>query len=35
MQAESYQPLGHLADTEVGVQPTLDGQDIFIQQCAV
>ena len=28
-------PLGQLADTEVGVQPTLDSQDILIQHSAV
>lgn len=32
---ESYQPLGHLTDTEVGVQSTLDGQDLLIQHGAV
>ena len=32
MQDPSYHPLGHLDSTEVGVQPTLDGQYIFIQQ---
>ena len=31
MQDQSYYPLGHLGSAEVGVQPTLDGQDIFIQ----
>jgi hypothetical protein len=28
-------PLGHLASTAVGVQPTLGGQDILIQHSAV
>jgi hypothetical protein len=28
---EPYYPLGHLTDTEVGVQPKLDGQDVLIQ----
>ena len=31
MQDELYCPLGHLDGAEVGVQPTLDGQDILIQ----
>jgi hypothetical protein len=31
MRDESYSPLGHLDGAEVGVQPTLDGQDILIQ----
>jgi hypothetical protein len=31
MQEQSYHPLGLLAGTEVGVQSTLDGQDILIQ----
>jgi hypothetical protein len=35
MQDESYHPLGHLVDTEVGVQPTIDGQDILIQHGAI
>jgi hypothetical protein len=32
MQDQSYHPLGHLDGAEVGVRPTLDGQDILIQQ---
>ena len=32
MQEQSYQILGHLDGAEVGVQPTLDGQDILIRQ---
>jgi hypothetical protein len=32
MPDESYRVLSHLDGTEVGVQPTLDGQDIFIRQ---
>jgi hypothetical protein len=32
MQDQSYHLLGHLDGAEVGVQPTLDGQDILIQQ---
>ena len=32
MQDESYYPLGHLDGAEVGVQSTLDGQDILIRQ---
>ena len=31
MQDASYNPLGLLDSTEVGVQPTLDGQDILIR----
>jgi hypothetical protein len=31
MSDEPYSPLSHVANTEVGVQPTLDGQDILIQ----
>jgi hypothetical protein len=31
MRDQSYHSLGHLAGTEVGVQPTLGGQDILIQ----
>jgi hypothetical protein len=31
VQDESYYPLGHLDGAEVGVQPTLDGQDILIE----
>jgi hypothetical protein len=31
MPDESYRPLGHLAGTAVGVQPTLNGQDILIE----
>lgn len=31
MQDESYFPLGFLYGAEVGVQPTLDGQDILIE----
>jgi hypothetical protein len=32
MPGQSYYPLGHLGDTEVGVRPALDGQDILIRQ---
>ena len=32
MQDQSYYPLGLLDGAEVGVQPTLDGQDILIRQ---
>jgi hypothetical protein len=35
MQDESYYPLGHLDSTEVGVQATLNGQDILIQHSAL
>ncbi len=35
MQEQPFQPLGHLASAEVGVQPTLDGQDILIQHSSV
>ena len=31
VQGHTYYPLGHLDGSEVGVQPTLDGQDILIQ----
>jgi len=31
MPNESFYPLGHLDGAEVGVQPTLDGQDILIE----
>ena len=31
MQDQSYYPLGHLDGAEVGVQSTLDGQDILIR----
>ena len=31
MPDEQYQLLGHVTDTEVGVQPTLDGQDLIVQ----
>ena len=31
MPDERYYPLGHVAGAEVGVQPTLDGQDIIVQ----
>ena len=31
MPDEQYQLLGHVAGTEVGVQPKLDGQDIIVQ----
>jgi hypothetical protein len=31
MSAESYYPLGQIGGAEVGVQPSLDGQDILIQ----
>jgi len=31
MPDEQYQLLGHVAGTEVGVQPTLDGQDLIVQ----
>lgn len=32
MQDESYHPLGLLDGVDVGVQPTLNGQDILIKQ---
>jgi hypothetical protein len=32
MPDESFHHLGHLGGAEVGVQPTLDGQDILIRQ---
>lgn len=32
MNKHEYHPLGHLDGAEVGVQPTLDGQEILIQQ---
>ena len=32
MRDESYSPLGHLDGADVGVQPTLHGQDILIRQ---
>jgi len=32
MPDESYRVLSHLDSTEVGVQPTLNGQDILIRQ---
>ena len=35
MPDEQYQLLGHVTDTEVGVQPTLDGQDIIVQHSEV
>ena len=31
MQGHTYCPLGHLNGSEMGIQPTLDGQDILIQ----
>jgi hypothetical protein len=31
MPDEPYYPLGHVAGTEVGVQSTLDGQNIIVQ----
>jgi hypothetical protein len=31
----AYHPLGHLDGAEVGVQPTLDGQDILIEHSDV
>ena len=31
MRDETYSPLGHLDSSEVGVQPTVDGQDILIE----
>jgi hypothetical protein len=31
MQNASYSNLGHLDGTEVGVQPTIDGQDILVR----
>ena len=31
MPDEQYQLLGHVAGTEVGVQPTIDGQDLIVQ----
>ena len=35
MQDQAYYVLGHLDGAEVGVQPTLDGQDILIQQSEI
>jgi hypothetical protein len=35
MPDEPYYPLGEVSGAEVGVQPTLDGQDIFIQHSDV
>jgi hypothetical protein len=35
MQDRTYYVLSHLSDTGIGVQPTLDGQDILIQHSAV
>jgi len=35
MPEPSYYPLGHLDGAEVGVQPTLDGQDILIEHSHV
>jgi hypothetical protein len=35
MQDQSYFPLGNLDGTEVGVQSTLDGQDILIQRSEI
>ena len=32
MQGEPFYPLGHLDGAEVGVQSTVNGQDIFIRQ---
>ena len=32
MQEDRYSSLGHVASTEVGVQSTLEGQDILAQQ---
>ena len=32
MQGQSYYPLGHVCGAEVGVQSTLDSQDIWIRQ---
>ena len=32
MQGQSYYPLGHVCGAVVGVQSTLDGQDIWIRQ---
>jgi len=31
MPDEPYRLLGHVAGAEVGVQPTLDGQDVIVQ----
>ena len=35
MPDEVYYPLGHVSSTEVGVQPTLDGQVIFVEHSEV
>jgi hypothetical protein len=35
MPDEPYYPLGQVSGAEVGVEPTLDGQDIFIQHSDV
>ena len=35
MADSQYFTLGHLSGTEVGVQPTLDGQEIIIQHSEV
>ena len=35
MQDQPYHPLGHLAGTEVGVQPSFSGQDILISRSKV
>ena len=32
MQDRQHTALGHVANTEVGVQPTLDSQDVLIEQ---
>lgn len=33
MHEELYHPLGHFGGAEVGVQPTVEGQDIWIRLC--
>ena len=35
MNENEYRPLGTLSGTAVGVRPTLDGQDILIQQSEI
>jgi hypothetical protein len=35
MNENEYRPLGTISGGAVGVQPTPDGQDVLIQQCAV
>ena len=35
MRDQAYHPLGHLDDSDVGVQSTPDGQDILIRQSGI